>query len=513
MTRTTTQLRDSFSRRVQLVVFLMLLSLPGVTALEFTVGASGPHHVVQGYYITFLANASITSGDDSSGTVRVTGVPSGAALRYPNQEIYCCGVQGDIASVYRISDSPITVRINTSVATPVGTYPLTITYTAQGISRSAIYSIVVDPVPVPLPKQTPPADTPVPDLALYEQHMITYGRKWCDLPMSMWEGSVWYYDGQRVYYNIADYTRNQSWYACAQTVETLYKGFVVQTNGSFQGWRYFPHGLYEDYIRNGDQSSKDAVLMMANGNSYTLDRSNPIDSVDFTLSRETAYALNTLAVAEDLGLPHRARYDENIEAALGHMDQWFVSKTASYTQPFMVALTSEALINYYEKTHDPRVPPLIKMAADQLWEREWDPTTQSVWLEHGDGTREPAADLNLLVAPIYAWVYKETGDVTYRNRGDQVWSGGVRGAWLDGGKQFSQSYRWSRKYLEWRTTANTTGTPLATDINKDHVVDLLDIQLVAQAIQTQNPIGNVAPPSGVDIFDLMAVVRDNGKTY
>ncbi|MFN2386959.1 MAG: hypothetical protein ABR576_11865 [Thermoanaerobaculia bacterium] len=30
------------------------------------------------------------------------------------------------------------------------------------------------------------------------------------LANSTWEGSVWYYDGERVYYQIADYTREAS---------------------------------------------------------------------------------------------------------------------------------------------------------------------------------------------------------------------------------------------------------------------------------------------------------------
>jgi hypothetical protein len=55
----------------------------------------------------------------------------------------------------------------------------------------------------------------------------------------------------------------------------------------------------------------------------------------------------------------------------------------------------------------------------------------------------------MLIAPAYAWFYNLTGDVSYLQKGDQIFNGGVAGAWLGGGKQFSQNYRWSFQYVEW----------------------------------------------------------------
>ena len=55
-----------------------------------------------------------------------------------------------------------------------------------------------------------------------------------------------------------------------------------------------------------------------------------------------------------------------------------------------------------------------------------------------------------MIAPLYGWLFQQTGDVKYRNIGDQIFTSGVQKAWLDGGKQFSQNYRWSFKYVEWR---------------------------------------------------------------
>jgi hypothetical protein len=64
----------------------------------------------------------------------------------------------------------------------------------------------------------------------------------------------------------------------------------------------------------------------------------------------------------------------------------------------------------------------------------------------------PTADLNMLIAPAYGWVYKQTGSATARTQGDAIFAGGVRGACLScGGKQFNQNYIYSFDYVRWRT--------------------------------------------------------------
>ena len=65
----------------------------------------------------------------------------------------------------------------------------------------------------------------------------------------------------------------------------------------------------------------------------------------------------------------------------------------------------------------------------------------------GSGGTDPAPDLNLLIAPAYAWMYRQTGDITYRQQGDQIFAGGVRSADLDEVKQFNQNYEFSFDYL------------------------------------------------------------------
>ena len=291
--------------------------------------------------------------------------------------------------------------------------------------------------------------------------MVQHGNQHCNEntinTQGIWEGGVWYYDGERVYYQIANYTGNTSWNACAGFVEAMYRdSYVLPNNGAVPGYRIFSHGLYQDYVRTGDASSKNAAILLSKNAASTPGKTPLAWIILHDSSREIAYNIEASLIAEQLGEPHNPYLDTYIEIALGHIDQWVISQDASYVRPFMVGLTAEALIQYYEtRSQDPRIPPVIKTAMDWLWDNTWVPSAQS--FQYTDrptdtGGTESAPDLNLLIAPAYAWVYRQTGNATYIDRGDQIFAGGVQGSWLDGGKQYSQSYRWSFDYLKWRNS-------------------------------------------------------------
>jgi hypothetical protein len=176
-------------------------------------------------------------------------------------------------------------------------------------------------------------------------------------------------------------------------------------------------------------------------------------------SREVAYNLMAKLLAQDLGADYRTHIQFFVDLLLSYIDQWCVSKTTPYIQPFMVGLTAEALILYHSKSGDPRVLPAIRTAMDYLWERTWVPTEESFLYADraaaevgGPGAVVPAPDLNLLIAPAFAWLYAQTGEAKYLERGDQIFAGGVRRAAVDWGpKQYNQSYRWSFDYVKWRS--------------------------------------------------------------
>jgi hypothetical protein len=155
--------------------------------------------------------------------------------------------------------------------------------------------------------------------------------------------------------------------------------------------------------------------------------------------------------------------------SLRTIQQLFVDRNYK-VKAFMVGLQAESLIQYFEKTGDPRILPALKTAADGLWDL--------AWVESVGGfrycTETPAAGdkdcnanvhpgLNMLIAHRYGWLYRQTGDGGYRDKGDEIFKRGVDGAAkrdpsLPYGKQFTQNYRLSFDYVKYRN-GGTGGPP------------------------------------------------------
>ena len=284
------------------------------------------------------------------------------------------------------------------------------------------------------------AQMPTDFKAIWKDKMLSYGERYCHTGDQ-------FYDAIRVYYQIAEYTGNAKWERCVETYIRSYRdGYLTNHKYGSMGHWIFPHGLMMHYQRTGDEKSKNAVLGLAQKAAFAY---APLDyTAASTSSREVAYNLEAKVLAEELGYKDDKRIKEMADQALGHYDQWFVSKTAPYLQPFMAALTAEALIMWYDKTKDPRVLPALKTGADWMWEHMWVPKQGYFKYMTGDDT--PAADLNLLIAPLYGWLYKMTGDAKYRNMGDTIFEWGITTGYLESPKHFIQNYRWSFNYFVWR---------------------------------------------------------------
>lgn len=307
------------------------------------------------------------------------------------------------------------------------------------------------PKPPPPPKPTPLP--PLASLTKYNERMIAKGKvqlgnRDAILVASMWEGNAWYYDGTRVAYQIADYTGDKSFAGYAQNPLDVYRPYVIGNDGHIKGWYSFAQGLRMHFDRTGDEASKQAVITLANGS----DKAKTEDVAPESMSRELAYAIDVLLQAEKLGQPRYARLAEYVDLSLGHCDQWFVQEKFGTMKPFMFALTAEALIKWHEATKDPRVLPALKLGADWIWAKAWVAADRSFVYEvtPGQPLGKGEPDLNLLIVPVFGWLYTQTGDRSYIDKGDQIFTGGVDGAWLDDGKHFNQNYRWSMDYLKWR---------------------------------------------------------------
>ena len=318
--------------------------------------------------------------------------------------------------------------------------------------------------------------TPLSD---WQSHMTQYGGSVCnyikDTSQTFDDRLIsTYYDGERVFYQMCDYLSNPLWCTCAQESEKVYRdGYVIPNNGALPGYWIMADGLAEDYTRNADAQSKSAYqMLMANGSFVNSSGWNDANQPDWSYMRETAYALRLHIMAPRFGLTRNpARITQLTQFLIGQLYQMYGSKTAPYRKPFMTGLAAEALIDYYEKINADGVVVVALMdSADYMWANLWvasagafrytdDPIPEA---QGGQGT-SPSPDLNLLIAPMYEWLFKKTGQQKYRDEGDLIFAGGVANAYLGGGKQFDQNYRWSFKYVEWRYgPASNTPTPFAT---------------------------------------------------
>jgi hypothetical protein len=444
---------------------------PTSGSFDYTWEFIGPHHVTQGYEIYVAIPTSQTQGTATRLNYTVSGLPPYSALHWPDMEAgQCCGVlslsaPNDTEQLYSPGDTQLEIVTNVGGSTPPGSYTLSVTTsTGAAMGGSPAYTktwnIVVDPAQT-LAQNTPTSAPAIPNKADWENNMVSYGTSFCNnvgAPGS--QQSVQYYDGTKVYYQVADYTNNAGlWNPCALNVRSAYRdGYVMPNNGAVSGYNRFTHGLYMDYLRTSDPVSKTAVHLMAptgglvNGWNITSSR-----------IREMAYLLNAYHYDTKLGNDRTALSRQSVDMLLGDFDQISVSGNAPWNQPFMCGLAAEALINYYEDGHqsDTRIPIAIKMIADHLWANAWgkDANGHGFYYNSFDyANGEPHSDmsnLNLLIAPMYAWLYRYTGDPTYLQEGDTIFSNGVvygsGGLSYNGGKNYSQQYHWSFDYIKYRT--------------------------------------------------------------
>ena len=190
---------------------------------------------------------------------------------------------------------------------------------------------------------------PIPELKLWEKNMLEFGEKYKDQRSFgiMPEQYVYYYDGEWVFFQIADYTKDPKWAQYAQNCEETYRGHIFAEKGMLPGHRVHPHGLYEDFKRNKDEKSKEALLLLAKFSHWAENRPGGGGVASFDACRENAYILMTMLLAEDLG-EKMPRIPHAVKCGLESLNQFSVSKTAKHIQPFMTGLQAEALIQYAE---------------------------------------------------------------------------------------------------------------------------------------------------------------------
>jgi hypothetical protein len=267
-----------------------------------------------------------------------------------------------------------------------------------------------------------------------------------------------YYDAIRVFQNLGELTGEDFSAEEAAAIKVYRDSYVIPNDGRLPGYWCFTDGLTSHALRTGDAESKRAVLLIRDNASFHVSvppNYPPLDwTAPSTASREVAYAIIDFLNAEKLGAPRHPLLSRYFEQALGHYDQWFVQNSDTNRQPFMAGITGYALIRYHDQIEkDKRILPALKTGADWLWENAWRPEQGGFYL-NPDSKDVGAPDLNMLILPVFAWTYKQGGKPNYRlERALAVFDGGVAGAWLNGPKQFNQSYYRGPEALKWIAVA------------------------------------------------------------
>lgn len=349
-----------------------------------------------------------------------------------------------------------------------------------------------------------------PILDQWKSNMLVYGNKNCDFLNSSANNedklASTYYDAEEVFFNISNFTGDPKWGACARQAEQIYKNYYLAPNNySAPGYWIFSRGLADAFIRTGDPTSKQAVVLLTQNASFCPDTAyNRQELPKYNYQRENAYAASAFIDAYRVGAGLSPRIKAFfLENTLLHVKQFFIDRSTPYLKPFFAALEAEFLYRYYtEIENDPRIPGAIKTIADGIWSRAWDTTSQSFWYitpSYGTETQAPTPDLNLLIAPVFQWVYQFTNDASYKNKADTIFKGGVSGAWLANGKQFNQNYRMSFVFATPSPTATTSPTPLPTN-----TPSATPSAVPATATPTAIPVVPTATPTSRPLCSLTA---------
>jgi hypothetical protein len=223
-------------------------------------------------------------------------------------------------------------------------------------------------------------------------------------------------------------------------------------------------GIELHYLLTGDEASRVAVGKVAdvfNVGYYMNHLSDLSAQMDNRMQARTLMALLTawkLHAESQYGADWATLLPKALTGILASQDAAgayrFMQIQCGNNKPFMVGLLNDALIKYHTYfSADARIQAAIQKSDDYMWANDWNSGEQAfVYLDgHCPGDEGgPAPDLNNLVATSYGWIYRQTGNTLYRDRGDQIFGGAVAKAWINGSKQFNQQYTSSFRYLAYR---------------------------------------------------------------
>jgi hypothetical protein len=303
--------------------------------------------------------------------------------------------------------------------------------------------------------------------AKYEANFRTYADKHWALSGAVWTEN--YYDRAEIYYAWWVRTGEVEYWKRATALAVNYRRDYLEVNNynSSAHW-YQAEGLELHYLLTGDEATRTAVgrsadifnlpYYMANLGDVTAAMENRTQA-RVIMAFLTAWKLNAPSAA---GASWAALLPQALTMIVASQDPsgayrfTGLTNQCGYNKPFMVGLLNDALIKYHTYfVADARILPTVQKAVDYMWTADWNAAGRGFIYLDGpcpgyDELQAIAPDLNNLILNGYAWVYQQTKVPAYRDRADQIFSGAVDLAWLDGTKQFNQSYSTSFRYFVYR---------------------------------------------------------------
>jgi hypothetical protein len=326
---------------------------------------------------------------------------------------------------------------------------------------------------------------------LWQDRALQYGPVHAATMATLWEApeldpalSACYYDATAAFYLLRDLSGEVAYTEAARQSFHVYARRYVLQSGCSSFW-YFPRGilrhLEETWATHGrwsehaDALDAEAALATLADNQFAAwwchlnylwetDFRSPAYAMDAHLalyqSKGYGYIYYEDKAPDNLEMKRVLRYNLIAEQALCQCANYLYLQIRVGFKPFMLGLMARSLIERHEWCltnqygEDRRTVPILQRWAEYLWRECWLPEFggfQYSTVEGPDDGTGPAPDLNLLIAPLYGWLHKQTqtSHSVWKERGDQVFNFGIDASWLEGAKQFNQYLYWSRDYLAW----------------------------------------------------------------
>ncbi len=266
-------------------------------------------------------------------------------------------------------------------------------------------------------------------------------------------GQVWFYNDE-TFFEIAKYTGDPTWANCGIDVARVMRDkFQKSGPTSMYGYFYFPWTLVAAYRLTGDVSYKEEVISIADGGTNYRGDVRDMYMREHAFAFEARLARRAVTGEEDYNL----QYFADVAIAMLYINA-ARSPERTFNEPFMLGLLMRPLIRWYMLSHDERVPAVIKLTLDKLWDEWYDKSTHRLLYNpepfgmrcRNSCNKPTSTALNNLVSPAFAWYWRLTGDDTYRERGDDLFAY----VWADGepyfAKEWSQGFYWSWDFVRWR---------------------------------------------------------------